>query len=123
MRIDKGFHPLPITHSVLWGMYRVPLYRDRAYDTYTVFISDNYLRHYTGDTLPDFIKEKLAMIHATPNLGIHEDMEINGLNLMLNSYQPKLDEIGWQASDSWFVIILTTQELASMQGQKNGDDS
>ena len=106
--LNNGVKPTPITHSILWGSYRVPLYRDRPADTYEVFVGDNFIRYYRGDTLPDFIKEKLAMIYATPNLGIHEDMEVNQLNLMINSYQPKLDEVGWQVSDSWFVVVLVS---------------
>lgn len=119
--INKDFKPSPITHSFLWGSYRVPLYRYRPDDTYAVFVSDNFIRYYESDTLPDFIKEKLAMIHATPNLGIHEDMEVNQYNLMINSYQPKLEEVGWQVSDSWFIVILTSQELASMKGDVDGN--
>lgn len=116
------FRPSPITHSILWGSYRVPL--NRQGDVYIVFVGDNYLRNYSEATLPDFIKQKLAMIYATPNIGIHEDMDINQLKLMINAYQPSLDEVGWQASDSWFIVVLTSGELASMKEEVNdGDDT
>lgn len=105
----------PIVHRTNWGMVRVPLMREG--DTYHVFVGDNFIRHYREDTLPDCIKSKLAMILASPHQ-IESDKMIAKMQIY-NPYlsNPDFDEIGWRASESYFCIILTQQDLISLKGE------
>lgn len=110
----------PIAHQTIYDLYRVPLRKQRKTDTspweYTAFVGDKFERHYTDDTLPDILKERLAMIIASSK-EVKRDYEFSQYEF----YRPKTIpdgflEIGWQVSDSFFVIVMSDEELEKLKG-------
>lgn len=98
----------PITHELSWGHYRVPIKVQD--DDYVVFIGDNQKRYYTDESLPDFIKQRIGMIKASPKGDVKTDRELHKLDLF-KSRSKGFEFIGWQASDTMFVIVLSEEEL------------
>lgn len=110
----------PIAHQSIHGLYRVPLRKQRQDDTspweYTAFVGDNFERYYSDDTLPDILKERLAMIIASSK-EVKRDIAFSQYEF----YRPKTIpdgflEIGWQAYDSFFVIVMSDEELEKLKG-------
>ena len=113
------FKLTPIVAQHDWRFYRVPLVRvDRNGVEYEVYLNDNLCRIYNDNTLPDFIKSKLAMILASgKKLNIPKGSFVTELDLYINCAGKEFDEIGWASIDGMFIIILSEQELASLQGE------
>lgn len=106
-------HLSPVTHSTNWSLYRVPLHREEG--IYTVYVGDNFTRTYTDETLPDPIKMRLAMILASEQY-IIRDLELLKSELFVNHGPVEFHDIGWQASDSYFCIVLSLSDLEDMKG-------
>jgi len=103
----------PITHATKWGYYRVPcLVVGREY---RVSVDEGVTRVYDDDTLPDFLKNKIAMIIAS---GKQADMLVfSKIDIYINHAGEEFDDIGWRFNNTIFMVILTAQELASLQGE------
>ena len=104
----------PVSHPIA-GLYRVPVRIEG--DKHTIYVGDNHTRMFDGDTLPAFIKHKLAMIivSATPESLIRTDAQLTNLEL----YAPRAGDlhlIGWRASQSMYVVVMTDEELESLRG-------
>jgi hypothetical protein len=97
---------------------RVPV--RKIEDHYIVFVADAYHRRYDEDTLPDELKTKMAMILASQHHKVLPDHKLQKITLYTNNESEELDEIGWQASDTFFCVALTRPTLALMRGEKNG---
>lgn len=107
----------PIVHPYKWDLYRVPLRKEK--DHYTMYVADGYTRKFDEKTLPDEVKSKMAMILASDHELVRDD-EISHLNLMLMRNN-ELANVGWQASDSWFVVVLPYSLLMKLRGEDNGN--
>jgi hypothetical protein len=81
---------------------------------YTVFVGDNTIRRFTDDTLPDFLKSKLAMILASSQ-NIKHDHDVDKLDIYTNSQSPELDTVGWRVSDSYFCLVMDRETLNSLK--------
>jgi hypothetical protein len=103
----------PVAHPVNWGLIRVPLHREDG--VYTVYVGDNFTRTYTDATLPDPIKMRLAMILASHQYVIR-DIELLKAELYVNHGPVELHDIGWQASDSYFCLVMPLKDLEDMKG-------
>jgi hypothetical protein len=104
----------PVSHPIA-GMYRVPVRIEQ--EKHTIYVGDNHTRMFDTDTLPAFIKHKLAMIivSATPESSIRTDAQLTNLEL----YNPRvgdLELIGWRASQSMYVVVMSEEELDSLRG-------
>ena len=108
----------PVVHPYNWDLVRVPV--RKIEDHYIVYVADGYHRRYDEDTLPDELKTKMAMILASPHKKIEADHELSKLSLYTNNESEELDEIGWQASNTFFCVVLTRPTLALMRGENNG---
>ena len=105
----------PISHEFEEGLYRVPVRIEQ--EKHTIYVGDNHTRMFDTDTLPAFIKHKLAMIivSATPESSIRTDAQLTNLEL----YNPRvgdLELIGWRASQSMYVVVMSEEELDSLRG-------
>ena len=105
----------PISHEFEEGLYRVPVRIEQ--EKHTIYVGDNHTRMFDTDTLPAFIKHKLAMIivSATPESPIRTDAQLTNLEL----YNPRvgdLELIGWRASQSMYVVVMSEEELDSLRG-------
>jgi hypothetical protein len=104
----------PVSHPIA-GMYRVPVRIEQ--DKHTIYVGDNHTRMFDADTLPAFIKHKLAMIivSATPESLIRTDAQLTNLEL----YNPRvgdLELIGWRASQTMYIVVMSEEELDSLRG-------
>jgi len=108
----------PVTHQWNLDLVRVPV--RKIEDHYIVFVADAYHRRYDEDTLPDELKTKMAMILASQHHKVLPDHKLQKITLYTNNESEELDEIGWQASDTFFCVALTRPTLALMRGEKNG---
>ena len=92
--------------------YRVPLWVED--EEYTVQLTKNKLRMYDSETLPDFIKASMSMIHAFPFTPVQDG------SLWATSYHNpqdlKLNDIGWRCTWNLYMLILTPEQLESMDG-------
>lgn len=107
----------PVSHYTNPKLYRVPVERDG--DNYTIYVADNFVRNFTNESLPDEIKTKLAMIVAVSKTDVR-DWEFYNSDM----YVPKCpiegyEEIGWQASDSYFCICVSTELLNELRGEND----
>jgi len=121
-------HPSPITHWAVGDYIRVPMVIND--DEFILSVGDNDIRIYTDETLPDFIKSLMAMIHVfTPNLfnfldGTNvfrpssEKYYVNQHSIYDNNMDRRLDEIGWQLTSHFYMLILTTNQFNEV---KNGN--
>jgi hypothetical protein len=106
-------------------LFRVPMRRIDG--DYILFVADFSRRIFTDDTLPDFLRHKVAMILASPTTFIWQDDELfkswNLLSVYTNTYQPNLDDIGWRISDTMFVVIMGYENLMSLRSERLTEDS
>lgn len=107
----------PVVHPYNWDLVRVPV--RKIEDHYIVFVADAYHRLYDEETLPDELKTKMAMILASPHEKVLPDLKLQKITLYTNNESEELDEIGWQASNTFFCVVLTRPTLALMRGEKD----
>jgi len=93
------------------------------YPEYNLYVGNNTKRIFQRTTLPTFIQSKLAMINAIPkdDWGMEQyedyllevDCYAHRKNLKKHS---EFKHIGWQVSDSMYVIVLDEDELTELKG-------
>jgi hypothetical protein len=107
----------PLVHPYNWSLYRVPL--RRVDEKHYVYFGNGTSRIYTADTLPDCIKHKLTMILASSTALLYdeEDRSFGVHTLMNNQGLSEMHDIGWRASDTFFVVVITREELDSLVGE------
>ena len=91
--------------------------------SYSLYVGNNTKRIYVENRLPTFIQSKLAMINAIPkdDWGMEQyedyllevDCYAHRKNLKKHS---EFKHIGWQVSDSMYVIVLDEDELTELKG-------
>ena len=81
-------------------------------------VKEGVNRIWTDETMPDFIKTKLTMILASQVKEPIPDDELNRIELYINHDNPELGEVGWRASESMFIIVMTDEELRSLWGEQ-----
>tara|TARA_R110000765_G_scaffold253479_1_gene354555 strand:- start:294 stop:740 length:447 start_codon:yes stop_codon:yes gene_type:complete len=90
---------------------------------YNFYVGNNTKRILSSHSLPKFIQLKLAMINSIPkddwNTRQYEDylLEVDcyAHRKHLNKH-PEFKHIGWQVSDSIYVIVLDEDELTKLKG-------
>lgn len=107
----------PLVHQYNWSLYRVPL--RRVGDDHTVYLGNGKCRIYTTETLPDCIKCKLTMILASPDVALHDEFSrgFGVHSLMQNNSAAHMNDIGWRASDTYFVVVIESEDLDSLIGE------
>ena len=108
----------PVVHQTNWSLVRVPLHRGEG--IYTVYVGDNYTRTYTDTTLPDPIKMRMAMILASDQFVVR-DRELLKAELYVNHGPTDLHDIGWQASSSYFCLVIPKKDLEDMKGDTRSE--
>jgi hypothetical protein len=103
----------PVVHTTNWSLIRVPLIRENR--SYVVYVGDNFTRTYSDATLPDPIKMRLSMILASDQ-HVVRDAELLKAEIYVNHGPTELHDIGWQASDSYYCVVLPLQDLEEMKG-------
>jgi hypothetical protein len=105
----------PIVSQYNMGMFRVPLHR--VDNSYRIFVADKFTRVYDEDTLPDEVKTKMAMILASDYQAVSNDVDLSMLSIYQTPDNEAMREIGWRASETYFVVILTAETLMHMRGE------
>lgn len=95
-------------------MYRVPVHIEK--ELHTVFVGDNHKRMFDADSLPDFLKHKLAMIIARNERPLTSDDLLSELTLFMTR-RGDFEYIGWRASPSYYIVVMTYAELKSLTGK------
>jgi hypothetical protein len=103
----------PISHETE-GLYRVPVHIEN--ELHTVYVGDNHTRMFDADTLPDFMKHKLAMITVRHQGELVQDKALSTLNLFATR-KGELETVGWRASQSMYIVVMTLSELHSLTGK------
>jgi hypothetical protein len=107
----------PISHEFEEGQYRVPVRIED--EKHTIYVGDNHVRMFDADTLPAFIKHKLAMVivSATPESLVKPNVLLTSLELYTTPKAGNLQTIGWRASQSMYIVVMSEEELDSLRGK------
>lgn len=112
----------PIVHPIMWNYHRVPMRRLGDSRSYLVSVGEENkvmsFRILNDKNMPDFVKRKLTMIIASSEEPI-ADSELDKYELY-KIPSPEHSEIGWRASESIFVLVLSDDEFHKLRGVKIG---
>lgn len=109
---------VPLVHQTMWELHRVPMRKLGKERAYLMHVKEGVNRIWTDETMPDFIKTKLTMILASQVKEPIPDDELDRIELYINHDNPELSEVGWRASESMFIIVMTDEELRSLWGEQ-----
>ena len=113
-------HLSPVVHPKRWELIRLPVRRVEG--RYVVYVADGLVRYYDEETLPDVLRTRFAMILATPQPELLNEILLQRLHVYINAHDPELDEVGWRVSETYFCIIVDRETLESLKGgTQNGD--
>lgn len=100
----------------------------------TVWLTESYCRYFTKDDLPDYLKERLAMIGLCHTNYSRDDIDYASAPnemLMFGAYMDSkemrpeaLSDVGWRVNDKYYYVTVTGQEYLSLLGsdkEKLGD--
>lgn len=106
-------HNLTPVSTPSLNAWRVPMWVNE--DEYTVCTGQNKYRMYDAETLPDFIKASVSMIHAFP---FHAPTYEGRLHMeaYTNHQDERLDDIGWRVTWNLYMLILNQQQLEKLDG-------
>lgn len=110
-KINPDLEPLETIKQDI--LYMVPLIMT---DVYEIVIGKNHRRIFTDDTLPDFVKKVLTMAKASATSVLH-DSEMYKYELYVCPVK-HMEYIGWQASQSVFIIVMTKEQLDKLKGEE-----
>jgi hypothetical protein len=103
----------PMGHEFGEGLYRVPVQIEN--EQHTVYVGDNHKRMFDADSLPDFLKHKLAMITVSGQGELLDERSLTRLHLFATK-RGDLECVGWRVSPSFYVVVMTDAELESLKG-------
>lgn len=114
--------PVKMHHAELWSVCVKRVVKPDC-EEYRVNVGDNMTRIFDVTTLPDTIKEKLAMVHA---FGIDESIDTPQSAaweiILPKHYPPDFINIGWFLTKSkvnnvyYYQVMLTFDELCAIRG-------
>jgi hypothetical protein len=105
----------PMGHEFGSGLYRVPV--QIVDEQHTVYVGDNHKRMFDADSLPDFLKHKLAMITVSDQGELLNEAHLTRLDLFMTK-KGALECIGWRSSNSFYIVVMTDDELESLKGTR-----
>ena len=100
-----------VIHVKHHEMWRVPVYKED--DTYAVVVQPDRVRYFTEETLPDFMKASLSMIHAFPPTK-KELREVSITDAYINIQDAKLDDVGWMICKDLYILIMHYSQLGEI---------
>ena len=105
----------PMGHEIGKGLYRVPVHIEN--EQHTVYVGDNHKRMFDADSLPDFMKHKLAIITVSDQGELLDERHLTRLRIF-ETKRGDLECIGWRVSSSFYIVIMTDGELESLKGSR-----
>jgi len=106
----------PMGHEFGGGLYRVPVQIEN--ERHTVYVADNHKRMFDADSLPNFLKHKLAMITVSGHGELLDDVALTRLHLFATRLGD-LERIGWRVSNTFYIVVMTDDELESLKGNSD----
>jgi hypothetical protein len=104
----------PVGHETDSNQYRVPVHIKN--ELHTVYVGENHKRMFDADSLPDFMKHRLAILAVSHHPYMVEDHELSMVDLFSTSLSDPHSSIGWRASPSMYIVVMTLDELKSLGG-------
>lgn len=104
--------------------WRVPVKVNEG--NYKVWIDKRLILHYTNKSLPDFFKERLAMINAHNDKPISpytegRDYEKEDATSTVLLFPPKnakfIPEVGWRINEWYYCVVMTDLMRDSLMGE------
>ena len=99
-------------------------------ETYKLYMGNKMYRYFTADTLPDLIKERIAMINAFDwdrlhvvegNIGIGSYAWTSSMDSILikrEKYYPEVcSEIGWRIGER-YALVVPYEYFVSLKGEQ-----
>lgn len=109
----RSLAPMPYHKEVL-NSWRVAI--RHVHGEYIINLGDNYIRNFSYGNLPDFLKVKLAYANNDEPLTSDEYLSYPDA-FIYTGKNIALKHIGWRASESYYIVILTKQEMNSLKGE------
>ena len=110
--------PVKMLRANLWS---VPVIRNESTEAYSVHVGDKMVRMFDVKTLPDALKERLAMINA---IASDKDWNSSTWEICRPPHYPEIYEtVGWMVGRSntnnvyYYVVILPFEDLSYIRGE------
>lgn len=101
--------------------YRVMVHRPDP-EIFHVYVDKNFFRRFTLETMPDKLKECLAMIHTFDWDSLGKDFFYAPLDW--NSRAPEhMKEIGWMTSREEYCVMMDKSLLDELRGMSASNDA
>lgn len=91
------------------------VFMQRQDDEFAVHVAKNYIRRFTLDTMPDRLKQSVAMVHAFDWTGILEGRRYFPLSFK-NYFPEAAKEIGWMTGPGEYALVLEKDLLNELRG-------
>jgi len=110
---DRHVYSLP--HWDLKHHHRVPV--RKLTGEYKLFVDRGLSRIFTTETVPNYVKTKIAMADAAVQGTVVKDEAL----LIVDMYIYKgnkngMEEVAWKASDTMYVAVLNNKQLDELKG-------
>jgi hypothetical protein len=102
-------------------------------ETYKLYMGNKMYRYFTAETLPDLLKERIAMINAFDWDRLHEEhlgpvgismnqriwaSEMDSILIKREKYYPEVcSEIGWRIGER-YALVVPYEYFVSLKGQE-----
>ena len=86
--------------------------------TYRLHMGQNMYREFTSDTLPDPLKEQIAMINAFDweSLNKIDPPDRNLILITMHKHYPRVcEDIGWRL-DNWYALVVPYEYFLQLKG-------
>lgn len=109
--------PAPMPHHKLKKHWRVPMWTEDG--SYNVCVDEDYIRRFTDETLPIFIKMKIPFMKSSYVYSPEEDLVYWDMDSYIPPKHSKaLENIGWQYSKDGYMLVLHEKDLDSLKGER-----
>lgn len=112
--IDMG-NLVPLEHPKNRDLLRVPVKVTK--ERYRVFVGKQSSRLFRGETMPPNILSKIVMAN-TVCTQYQSDKDMYEYDLYICKGGDAMSDIGWRASESMYIVVLTQDELNELKGGK-----
>ena len=115
--------------DIILDAWRVPIKVTSTTDgnEYKLFIDPGRVNYYTNQTLPDFFRERLAIISARDDKGWSSaegvDFETQPVHMSMVTFPPrKLEdyphpEFGWRVNKNYYCVVTPSSIMVSLRGE------
>ena len=110
-----------LTADCIGEKYKVMVHRPDP-EVFHVYVDKNFFRRFTVDTMPDKLKEHIAMIHTFNWDSLGKDFYVPPLQKTL--YTPEyMMEIGWMTSPVDYCVLLDKNFIDELKGVSVSQDT